>query len=265
MQIIRALLLGVVQGLTEFLPVSSSGHLVLTEHLLPGGFSDAVAFDVCLHFGTLLAVLVYFRDDLLGMLAEVTGRGTGDEPYLRRWVGLLTLATIPLVIFALLFRSQLVIAFESTRAVGVALFVTAGLLFVATQFLGGERKAGDLGVADALFIGLFQAVAVVPGISRSGATITGALCRGVERATAARFAFLMSLPAIGGAMVGNWSGVGQLLAEEPAAVAAGTAAAALTGWLAIDLMMRAVRMGRLLPFALYCTVLGVAALLSQVG
>lgn len=254
--------LGVLQGLTEFLPVSSSGHLVIAQQLFPGAALDnALAFDVWLHFGTLLAVLVYFRSDLTAMAAALVGRSGADQAYLRRWVGLLALATVPIGIVGLSAREILLHAFESLPAVGVALFATAGLLVFATRCLAGRRGAEQLGVRDALWIGLFQAVAVIPGVSRSGATIAGALGQGLDRATSARFAFLMSVPAIAGAMVGNFSEVGAVLDQHTVAVLAGTAAAALTGWFAIDVMIRAIQVGRLMPFAVYCGVLGASTLL----
>ncbi|HEY5623128.1 MAG TPA: undecaprenyl-diphosphate phosphatase, partial [Gammaproteobacteria bacterium] len=152
-------------------------------------------------------------------------------------------------------------AFSSLRTVGLALFVTAGLLMVAVRSGGGSLAPEGLRVRDALSIGLFQALAVVPGISRSGATLTGGMLAGLTPDAAARFAFLLSLPAISGAVVLQHREVGALLASDGTAVAAGTLAAGLTGWLAIDIMMRAVRVGRLAPFAVYCAILGAVTLL----
>lgn len=262
MEILGAVALGVVQGVTEFLPVSSSGHLVIAQQFFPMvSLGNALAFDVCLHFGTLMAVLVYFRRDLTGMAAALIGRGAAGEEYLKRWAGLLVLSTVPIAIVGISARGLLVHAFESLSAVGVALLATGGLLVFATRYLAGSRGAEQLGVRDALWIGMFQAVAVIPGISRSGATIAGALGQGLDRATSARFAFLMSLPAIAGAMASSMGEVGLLLDQHAVAVAAGTAAAAVTGWFAIDVMMKAVQAGRLMPFAVYCGLLGAGALL----
>jgi len=261
-EILGAVALGILQGLTEFLPVSSSGHLVIAQQFFPlATLGNALAFDVCLHFGTLLAVLAYFRGDLAGMAAAVAGRAPAGEEYLKRWVGLLAVATVPIAIVGLSAREVLLHAFESLPAVGVALLATAGLLVFATRYLAGNRGAEELGLRDALWIGLFQAVAVIPGISRSGATIAGSLGQGLDRATSARFAFLMSLPAIAGAMVSSMGEVGVLLDQHALAVALGTAASALTGWFAIDIMMKAIQVGRLMPFAVYCGVLGAGTLL----
>lgn len=256
-----AIFLGILQGLTEFLPVSSSGHLVIAQQLYPGGLDHALAFDICLHFGTLLAVVAYFRAELIGMTRSIFGGASAPEPHLRRWVGMLAVATTPIVIVGLTLREPLEHAFTSLTAVGFSLLVTACLLTLAGRLPGGKQTPERLGVRDALIIGAFQALAVVPGISRSGATITGCLSRGLAPDAAARFAFLLSLPAITGAVVLNIGEVGVLLSEDITAVAAGTSAAALTGWLAIDLMMRAVRLGRLAPFAVYCAILGTVTLL----
>ncbi|RMF22862.1 MAG: undecaprenyl-diphosphate phosphatase [Deltaproteobacteria bacterium] len=259
----KAIGLGVLQGLTEFLPVSSSGHLVLVQHLFPEGISEALAFDVCLHFGTLVAVLWYFRADLIHMASALSGKSR-DPRYPARWVWLLALATVPAALVGGLWAQRIEAAFGSILAVGIALLTTAVLLWIGSRCLGGRRGPLDLGAADAVVVGIFQAAALVPGVSRSGSTIVGALTRGLDEDTAARFAFLMSVPAIGGAVLRNASDVGVLLRADGLAVLAGTAAAAVTGFLAIELMMRAVRVGRLLPFALYCGVLGGLTLLVGV-
>ena len=268
MGIFKAVALGILQGLTEFLPVSSSGHLVLAQQLFPAGITHAVAFDVCLHFGTLVAVVVYFRADLLRMAravflrGEEPGRPDSPDSYLGRWVWLLGAATVPVGIVGLSFAGPIEHAFGSTRGVGIALLCTSVLLVLGSRHLGGRKGPEKLGLRDALVIGLFQAVAIIPGISRAGSTITGGLLADLQPGTAARFAFLLSIPAITAAMLGSAAGVAELISADPAAVAAGTVAAGLTGWLAIEIMMRAVRLGRLAPFAVYCAVLGCVTLLA---
>jgi len=263
--IVKAILLGILQGLTEFLPVSSSGHLVLAQQLFPAGITQAVAFDVCLHFGTLVAVLVYFRSDLLHMASAFFRPSSARAPedaYLARWVWLLGAATVPVGVVGLSFAGPIEHAFGSTTGVGIALLCTAALLTLGSRHLHGRKGPESMTFRDALVVGLFQAVAIVPGISRSGSTITGGLLADLQPATAARFAFLLSIPAILAAMLGSATGVSQLLTADPVAVAAGTLAAAVTGWLAIEIMMRAVRLGRLAPFAVYCAVLGAVTLLA---
>jgi undecaprenyl-diphosphatase len=263
MTLAKAIALGVLQALTEFLPVSSSGHLALAQQLFPGGIEDSLAFDVWLHFGTLLAVLVYFRRDLAAMTRSLFGSPPEDAPYLRDWIFRLGVATLPIAVVGLTMKDHVEQAFTSTVAVGIGLLLTAGLLTFASRRSGGRRGGADVSWLDALAIGCFQAVAIWPGISRSGSTIAGALGRGLDRTTAARFAFLLAIPAIAGAMVGHLDGVGTVLATDPAAVISGTAAAAVTGWVAVDVMMRVVRLGRLMPFALYCSVLGLAAVATS--
>ena len=257
--------LGVVQGLTEFLPISSSGHLVLAQELFPAGNHRSLAFNICLHFGTLIAVVGYFRHDLLRIAAAAIGWRTPEgERYLGRWVWLLALATVPVAVVGIAFAERVEHAFSSVPAVGTALLVTALLLaFGSSQVSREGRGAEKLGVRDALMVGIFQAFAILPGVSRSGATIVGGVTSGLDPQTAARFAFLLSVPAILAAMVGNLPAVGLLLAEDPLAVVSGMVAAAVTGFLAIELMMRAVKVGRLLPFALYCGVLGLVALSTE--
>jgi len=266
--LLKAIALGVLQGLTEFLPISSSGHLVLAQQLFPSGIEHALAFDVCLHFGTLLAVLVYFRADLIEMARIVLARGAVEQPqseYLRRWIWLLGVATVPVAVVGLTAADVLEHAFGSIEAVGTALLLTAMLLMIASRHLGGTRGPDDLNLTDAIAIGLFQAVAIVPGVSRSGSTITGGLLRGLDASTAARFSFLLSIPAILAAILASLTDVSALLSGNAVAVAAGTIAAAVTGWLAIEVMMRAVKLGRLVPFAVYCVVLGALALLRGVS
>ncbi len=261
MGVLKAIGLGILQGLTEFLPVSSSGHLVLAQQLFPSGVESPLAFDVVVHVGTLLSVLAYFRKDLGAMIRSSIPGAAPPEDYLGRWVWLLALATLPIVAVAVAFSDAVDAAFHSTVAVGPALWLTASALVIASRLSPGTRGGAALTWRDAVIIGLFQAMAVVPGVSRSGLTIVGGLLAGLERETAARFAFLLSVPAIIGATLFNIDSIGALYAEEAAALVAGLLAAAITGWIAIEVMMRAVRVGRLVPFALYCFVVGGLTLL----
>ena len=262
MDILSAIALGVLQGLTEFLPVSSSGHLVLAQELLAIDERDALPLDVCLHFGTLVAVLIYFRADLAIIVRAVAGAEVADgDRYLKNWAWLLVAATLPIVGLVLWMGSAIEAAFSSPTAVGGGLLVSAAVLVLGTRLSArGAREPASVGVLDALVVGAFQAMAIFPGVSRSGATIVGGLARGLRPEVAARFAFLLSIPAILGAMVREATGVGELLGRTPTAVLCGVVAAAVTGALAIEVMMRAVRMGRLRPFAIYCGVLGLVAL-----
>lgn len=262
MDVLHAVALGVLQGLTEFLPVSSSGHLVLAQQLSGAQIEHALAFDVALHIGTLVAVLVYFRADLMAM-AQSLWAPVGRETE-RRWIGLLALATLPVVVVGGLFADTIEQAFHSVTLVGVSLWLTAGLLALASRRDGGTRTAAAVTMADALWIGSFQVLGLVPGVSRSGSTLVGGLLAGIERETAARFAFLMAVPAIAGATAKNAFALRSLMETGAAPVVAGVFAAAVTGWLAIEIMMRAVRAGRLLGFALYCLALGSASVVVSV-
>ncbi len=262
---LHAIALGVLQGLTEFLPVSSSGHLVLARSVTQVELSHPLAFDVVLHFGTLLAVVLYFRRDLTGMALAVVGSDVERADELRRWVWLLALATVPAAVAGGLGGSTIEAAFSSPPIVGAGLLVTAALLWTAAVRPAAGRGGAEVVARDAVLIGMLQVVGLVPGISRSGSTIVGGLLLGLDREVAARFAFLMSVPAIAGAMVKNAAGVGALLAEDASALLAGMFAAALTGWFAIEIMMRVVRGGRLRGFALYCLVLGGVTLVVSVG
>jgi undecaprenyl-diphosphatase len=248
----QAVLLGILQGLTEFLPVSSSGHLVLARRLFGSSVESPVALDVMLHVGTLFAVLVYFRADLLRLLLSLGGGDSTD----RRQVGLLALATLPIVVVGLLFAEQVEAAFSSPAVVGLCLLITGCMLAWAARLPAGTRGADAMRPLDALVIGALQAVAVLPGISRAGATVTAGLGRGLDRDLAARFAFLLSIPAILGAVVFKLDELVNLLDTSFTPVLAGVAASAVTGWLAIAIMMRVIRRGRLLPFALYCMIAG---------
>jgi undecaprenyl-diphosphatase len=187
---LEAILWGLVQGLTEFLPISSSGHLVLVPAVL-GMDPPDLATSAVLHLGTLVAVLVYFRAEIVEIL-RLTDLG-------KRLLRLLVVGTIPAVVLGLLFESRLERINETPRAVAVALFV-AGAAFTATRFLpGGDRSMPDSTDRDALALGFGQALALIPGISRSGTTISAGLLRGFDRAEAARYSFILGIPVIAGA------------------------------------------------------------------
>jgi undecaprenyl-diphosphatase len=282
MSVAEALVLGVVQGITEFLPVSSSGHLVLLQKIF-GIAEPVLLFDTLVHGGTLTAVFIVLRRDIWHILRR---------PF-QALTGYLVLATLPAVIGALLFRDAIEGAFASGLFLGGAFLITA-LFLAGAEFLsrrpgkpGGlpgkiegsameSRGPEEMNWADALVIGLFQGAAIVPGISRSGSTLTGALGRRLDRDFAARFSFLLSIPAILGALVlqlkdlAGGTGAGGAAGAGtggigPAALLAGTLAAAAVGFFSIRLMLRIVREKSLLGFALYTGILGLAVLIDQFG
>lgn len=273
MDIIIAFILGFLQGLTEFIPISSSAHLVLVPWLF-GWPSFGLLFDTMLHWGTLLAVLIYFRRDwvvmIKGFSASLTLRGPWNArpggrlaaPESRLAWGLI-IGTIPAAVLAYLFKDFFESLFATPRAVAAFLLVTAAILYASERLGRRARGLASLHLPDALVVGLAQAAAVAPGISRSGATIAAGLARGLTREAAARFSFLLSLPIIFGAGLLQVVDVATTteVAPPPGVILAGFAAAAVTGYLCIRFLLNYLRRGSLTVFAIYCAVAGSAALL----
>jgi undecaprenyl-diphosphatase len=271
MSVFVAVLLGAVQGLTEFLPVSSSGHLVLLQKVF--GISEpALFFDTMVHVGTLAAVFVVLWRDIWAILRRIF------QPL----TVYLIIATLPAVVFALGFKDLIERFFESGEFLGFAFLITSALL-TAAELLSrraaavGRKKAGEINWLDALIIGVLQAAAIIPGVSRSGATLSGALSRRLDRDFGARFSFLLSIPAILGALVlqvkdiakgaGSAADAGGNVAGNigGAAVIAGTLTAAVVGFFAVRLMLKIVRERSLWGFAVYTAVLGALVLADQFG
>jgi undecaprenyl-diphosphatase len=262
MSVFEAIFLGAVQGITEFLPVSSSGHLVLFQKLL-GVSGQALFFDTLVHGGTLVAVFAVLWRDIWDILKRI----------IQPLTGYLILATIPAVAAALLFKETIEGAFASGSFLGFS-FLATSILLVFAEFFSKRAKflkgKGEMGWLDALIIGVLQAVAMVPGVSRSGATLSGALSRGLKRDFAARFSFLLSIPAILGALLlqlkdllkGSAADLNAAGTIGVLPLLAGTISAALVGFFAIRLMLKIVRERSLLGFALYTGVLGLAVLID---
>jgi undecaprenyl-diphosphatase len=252
---IEACLLGAVQGLTEFLPVSSSGHLAMVQHFLaPMPAEERLAVDVALHLGTLVAVLVYFRRELVQMARALFGRSLNG--YSRSWIGLLALGTLPAALVGVPLRHRIEAAFDSLALVGGCFVVTGCLLFLASAVRGALRTEEKLGARDALVVGCFQALALLPGVSRAGSAISGALFRRTRADVAAKFSFLLAVPAIAGAELVQGR---VLLGISPALrtpLLLGVVVSAVTGVLAIAVLLRLVRDKKLHWFAYYCWALG---------
>lgn len=255
---IRYVLLGIVQGLTEFLPVSSSGHLVLLEKVL--GFDPpGVLLELLLHLGTLVAVLVLFRRDIWRLARSLVRK---DEVRGRRELLLLALGTTPIVLLGLLLRRAVVAAFSSLLLVGVCLLVTGGVLLLAGRAARRARRSAPR-LGDSLLIGVAQGAALLPGISRSGATIASGILLGIEAQAAARFSFLLSVPAILGAGIlelpeGLRAGAGA--GGWPALLVATLVAAAVAGG-AIKGLLALLARGKLGWFGVYCLAIGLVATL----
>lgn len=262
MTVFQALILGILQGLAEFLPISSSAHLALAPWILhwpdPG-----LAFDVALHFGTLLAVLWYFRAEWLRLIEAawtivVRRRIETDE---QRRVLFLIVATIPGGIAGLAFEKQAESTFRDPRLVAVALMALGILLWWADRYCARNRTLNGMSWTDALLIGLAQMFAIIPGVSRSGSTITAGRALRFTREDAAVFSFLMSMPIIAAAAVLKMP---QALREQglSAPMITGVLASAISGWLAISVLLRFVTTRSYGVFAVYRIILGAAVLIA---
>lgn len=260
MDALEALVLGIIQGLTEWLPVSSSGHLVLAQEFFGLASGQNLLFDLVVHMGTVLAVCVYFRKELWRILRALftPKRSRGPQEDALRTLGLMVLVgTVPVAIIGVLLTNAMEDVF-TVGMVGAALIVNAGVLLSAWRFAGkGERR--NVRLSDAVVISLFQAVAIIPGISRSGSTICGGMFRGLDREMAATFAFLLSVPALLGAFAYGFATLDSYDAD-PTMLLLGMTAAFVAGVVSIDYLLRVVRSGRLWMFAVYCAALGAVVL-----
>jgi len=257
MSLFRAFLLGVLQGATEFLPVSSSGHLVLVPWLL-GWDSPSLAFDAVVHWGTALAVVVYFWRDWVKIIGDAL-----KSINLKSEAWLILLGTIPAALAGYFLEDFFEGMFGRPVAAAAFLLVTAALLTASERLGRRERDLHTLTWLDALLVGLAQALAILPGISRSGSTIAAGLARGLRREEAARFSFLLATPIILGAgllKIVDLVKMGGLAAQVPTLVV-GFAAASLVGLGCIHFLMGYLQRRRLYPFAVYCAVVGGACLL----
>jgi undecaprenyl-diphosphatase len=262
MSVFEAVLLGAVQGLTEFVPISSSGHLVLVPEAL-GWPHPGLAFDVMLHTASLLALLIYFSGDLFDLARGVLA---GDEEQ-RRLLWLLVIGTIPAGLAGLALADYFERSFEDARSSAIQLVVTALILVAAELVLRHHQRVyvergsrlrtiSDLRIVDSIIIGVAQAISILPGISRSGSTIGAGLGLAMERDDAARFAFLLAIPALIGATVVQVPELGNTTLGAGAATA-GFAASLVTSYAAIWGLIRYLRSNTLYPFAAYCVIAGI--------
>ncbi|MCH8200919.1 MAG: undecaprenyl-diphosphatase UppP [Chloroflexi bacterium] len=262
--ILRAIVLGIVQGLTEFLPISSSGHLIAVRELFDWQFADDLTFDVSLHLGTTIAILVFFWREWVQMASSAFRRLTGErgvEPagvFDYRMLVFVAAGSVPVAIVGLAFNSWIEDEIRSPIVVGMMLIVF-GLTLAFADWAGRrQRTLSDLGLRDALLIGLAQAVSLVPGASRAGVTISAGLLLGFTREAAARFSFVLSTPAIVGAGILT---LGEAIRDDELSgnldvIIAGTAVAAVVGWLIIGVLLRIVQSHSFLPFVIYRLAVG---------
>lgn len=249
MDVFQALFLGALQGLTEWLPVSSSAHLALAQNFL--GLGAPVAFDIMLHFGTLLAVLAFYARDIAAIFKNFLKRDSREQ----KLAANIIIASIPTALIGFAFKDFFEAMFSNPAAIAVALVITGIWLLLASRAKKGVRDMGarDMRGRDAFFVGVAQGISVAPGISRSGATIGTGMLLGADGKEAARFSFLAAIPAIiGAAIFEGRNALSSFSSIDPAVVLAGTAAAALVGYFAIGLLLRALERNKFEYFAYYC-------------
>jgi undecaprenyl-diphosphatase len=265
MPILQVIVLAVVQGITEFVPISSTAHLYLTSWLL-GWHTEALDFDIALHIGTLLAILLYFLRDWLQIVAQGFGMRYGRDEELTRnrtMLWLLAIATIPVGVFGYVFNKQAETTWRNPFVIGFMLVAVGAVMWLAERAGRKRRDLSSLNLPEAVVIGLAQALSIVPGTSRSGITISAGLFNDFDRQSAARFSFLLSAPAIAAAAgkalydMHKHGGLGAIL-NAPFIV--GVAVSALTGCVVIAWFLHYVRRSSLLPFVYYRIIFGIIVL-----
>ena len=260
--------MGLIQGATEFLPVSSSAHLVIFQNIF-GVKEPQLFLDVALHLGTLISTIIVLRDEILAlakgviffMLYQCSGRKrqlSAGQRAMARLSGLVCVSLIPTGLLGFFFRDQFERLFGSLLAVGIMLMLTGAILWMTRRTGRGMKDSGSISFADSLVIGVIQGLAIAPGISRSGSTISFGLFRKLQKSCAFSFSFLISIPAIAGAMILEWE-TPDLPSGELLRVCAGTLTAAVTGYLSLRFLRTMVQRGRLHFFSPYCWAAGVAA------
>lgn len=254
MTYLDAVILGLIQGLTEFLPISSSGHLVLGQHLL-GVKMPGMMFELVVHFGTLMSVLIYFRKKVFVLIKSIFDTSLKTE---RRLVFYIILGTIPAVIIGLSFKGIIAEAFASPWAAAIFLIFTGlGLLLTS----GFEKGVKFIDVPRSIIVGFAQALAILPGISRSGMTIAAALFSGVKPIEAAEYSFLLSIPVIIGAIIYQASSIIAVENNLLGQYIVGAAVAFLTGLFAVYLLLDLIKKGKFKYFGIYCLIVGMSGVI----
>jgi undecaprenyl-diphosphatase len=263
MNILQSIILGIVQGLTEFLPVSSSGHLVFCERLLHISKGDVV-FEVMVHVGTLAAVLYYFRKRIIEIIRSLFMIGkkykTAEEIDSLKLAWYLILGTIPAVVFGFFFKSYLENSFGSIYWTSIEFLIT-GAILIGT--IWARDRGRQINNWNTLFMGVAQAIAIIPAISRSGSTIAAGMFSGIKKEKVAEFSFLLSIPAIGGAAILEIPGFLKLIPEKSIIFTylIGTIISAIVGYFSIALLISIIKRGKFFYFGVYCILLGIAGLL----
>ena len=274
MDILQGIIIGIVQGLTEFLPVSSSAHLVFIQNML--GVESSLAFDTFLHLGTLIAVLWFFRYDIIKMLSAwilslqdlIQGRfreGFYSDPY-KRLAWYVILATIPVGIVGVLFEDSVDALFSGALYVpAFFLFVTGTILYLSQRMASGNINLNNITKKEALWMGLGQACAILPGLSRSGTTIAAGLTIGLDKEFAAKFSFILSIPAILGAFILQAKDIGSAMDVNFLPIFFGFIASIIAGYMAIKWMLDLIKNRSLDIFAYYCWVVGIVVFMGSIA
>ncbi len=272
MSYFEAAILGLVQGLAEFLPISSSGHLALLQHFFGIKGDTVLFFTIMLHVGTLVSVFIVYWKDISELIVELCavisdifrGRGLRVNANETRRLGfMIIVATIPTCIIGLLFNDFFESLYTTITAIGICLLITGTALFVAERFPSSDRLVGDMKFRHAVLVGIFQGIAICPGISRSGSTLVGSLLCGVKRDFAAKFIFLISIPSILGSVIlevphALESGLDSSLLGP---IALGVLVSALSGLAAIKVMIRLISNKKLIVFSAYTWLVGAAVVI----
>jgi len=254
MTVFQAIILGIIQGMTEFLPVSSSGHLAIVQGLFGLDKYSLISFDVLVHLGTLIPVVIVFWEEIFKLV---------KNPFQKMTV-LLIIGTLPAVVWVLILGDSIDMLFSGGLILAGAYVVTGILLWASDKFPEGRKTEKKITPFDALFVGIVQMVAIIPGISRSGSTITASLFRGLDKKTAASFSFLLSIPAILGAFVLHYNDIVYILSGTQSAHSIGLAAgfagflaAMISGYIAIRFMLKLIRQRNLKVFSYYVFALAI--------
>lgn len=277
MNFIQSIILGIVQGLSEFLPISSSGHLAVTQYFFGIKEENVLVFTVMLHFGTLISIFFVYRKDILDLLKELVElfkdvkAGRGVQPYKNetRKLGIMIIAsTIPTAVIGLLFNDLFDSLYSNLLFIGCGLLVTGTCLFAAERWGGGEYGVKEMKLRHAIFIGFCQAFAICPGISRSGSTMVGGLASRFNRPHAVRFAFLISIPSVLGAFILELPKAVEAVSAgsgtSPLTLIIGIAVAAISGYIAIKMMINAVIKEKLFYFAIYTWIVGIILIIYSI-
>lgn len=273
LDILSAIILGAVQGLSEFLPISSSGHLALIPNLL--GVETGLAFDTVLHIGTLIAIFSFFWKDIInlikGFILSLIDLTEGFDVFKRelklvpekRFAWLIIIGSIPTAIIGLLLKDAIETIFRGTIFVGFFLIITGLILYYSERHSSGKITEKDMSFTQSIIIGICQGLAVLPGISRSGSTIASGLCLGLEREYAARYSFLLSVPAVVGAGLIQIKDIATIDISV-GVILAGFISSVVFGYLAIKLLMKMIKGWSLDIFAYYCWIVGAVTLILSI-